>query len=620
MLLLVVPAVAHGQAVTAAWDPNPPADQVTGYQVCVGTSSLSCNVALASVSASTTAYRFTPAGGTVYYAAIRATNVRGVSPYSSEVRFSIPGFAQPGNQTSTAGSPIATLNLFIADPDGSPLTITHTGLPVGLTIDSAQRRIVGTPSAAGTHSVTVFVNDGLVTVSRSFTWTVAAPVIDTLAPLLTITSHASGLTVMSPTVTIAGDATDSQRGGRGITSVTVNGMAATAGTATGNNMAGWSRLVTLSTGVNTITVRATDGAGNVSTQRITLDYRPWSASGGALMADVNGDGRDDVLIQDMSNDFWLSLASGTGYSTPTVVLLHGGAYNPDGAHIADVNGDGRADVLMQGFDNSFWLSFSTGSGFSPPIVALRHGGPFNPDGVHIADVNGDGRDDVLMQGFDNSFWLSLSTGTGLSATVRVLQHGGPFNPEGVHMADVDGDGRVDLLMQGFDNRFWLSLSTGSGLTLPVMVLQHGGPFNPMGAHLADVNGDGRTDVLMQGLDNSFWLTLSTGAGYGPVAMVLKHGGDFNPYGAHLADVNGDGRADVLMQGFDNRFWLSTSTGSNYTSPTPVLQHGGPFNPFGAHIVDANGDGRADVLMEGGDHRFWLSLSTGPGFASVMMGL
>lgn len=172
-LLLVMPALAHGQAVTAAWDPSPPANQVTGYQVCVGTSSLSCNVALASVGGSTTTYRFTPAGGTFYYVATRATNAAGASPYSSEVRFSIPSFAQPANQTSAAGSAITAVNLSISDPDGSALTITHTGLPVGLSINTAQRRITGTPVAAGTHNVTVFVNDGLVTVSRSFVWTVA---------------------------------------------------------------------------------------------------------------------------------------------------------------------------------------------------------------------------------------------------------------------------------------------------------------------------------------------------------------------------------------------------------------------------------------------------------------
>jgi hypothetical protein len=52
------------------------------------------------------------------------------------------------------------------------------------------------------------------------------------------------------------------------------------------------------------------------------------------------------------------------------VLKHGGPFNPAGAHIADVNGDGRADVLMQGVDNSFWLSLSTGSGYTSPLRVM----------------------------------------------------------------------------------------------------------------------------------------------------------------------------------------------------------------------------------------------------------
>jgi len=614
MMLSAAPAFA--QTVTAMWDPSPSTDQVTSYQVCVGTSSLSCNVALASVGASTTAYTFAPTGGVRYYLAIRANNAAGSSPFSSEVSFSIPSLAQPANQSGTAGVAISPLTLSITDPDGSPLTITHTGLPLGLSINSSTRQITGTPTSPGTFNVTVFVNDGLATVQRSFTWAVAGP--DLAAPFITISSHTADQTVTTSSVTISGTATDSGAGGNGVSNVTVNGTTVT-GTATGNGTASWSRTLTLAMGSNPITVSARDSLNNTSSVTINLDYRPWSTGGTSLTGDFNGDGRADVLMQDLTNKFWLSLSTTSGYLLPTPVLQHGGSYNPDGAHIADVDGDGRADLLMQGFDNAFWLSLSTGAGFTAPVKVLQHGGAFNPAGAHIADVNGDGRADVLMQGFDNSFWLSLSTGTGFTAPVKVLQHGGSFNPDGAHMADVNGDGKADLLMQGFDNRFWLSLSTGTGFTLPTFVLQHGGGFNPIGAHIADVNGDGKDDVLMQGEDNRFWLTLSTGSSFGPATMVLQHGGAFNPYGAHISDVNGDGKADVLMQGVDNRFWLSTWTGTTYSAPTLVLQHGGGFNPMGAHIVDVNADHRADVLMEGFDHRFWISISNGSGFASVTQG-
>jgi len=199
MMLSAAPAFA--QTVTAMWDPSPSTDQVTSYQVCVGTSSLSCNVALASVGASTTAYTFAPTGGVRYYLAIRANNAAGSSPFSSEVSFSIPSLAQPANQSGTAGVAISPLTLSITDPDGSPLTITHTGLPLGLSINSSTRQITGTPTSPGTFNVTVFVNDGLATVQRSFTWAVAGP--DLAAPFITISSHTADQTVTTSSVTIS---------------------------------------------------------------------------------------------------------------------------------------------------------------------------------------------------------------------------------------------------------------------------------------------------------------------------------------------------------------------------------------------------------------------------------
>ena len=171
-LFVLAPAVVYGQTVTAVWDASPPSEQVTSYQVCVSTTSLACNVQLASVSPSSLSYTFSPTAGVLQRVAVRAINSLGTGPYSSEVSFSIPSFAAPANQTSYAGAAITPLNLSVTDPDGSPLHFTHTGLPVGLSLNATTGLITGTPSTAGNYSVTIFVNDGLVTVQRTFTWSV----------------------------------------------------------------------------------------------------------------------------------------------------------------------------------------------------------------------------------------------------------------------------------------------------------------------------------------------------------------------------------------------------------------------------------------------------------------
>ena len=285
VLLISSPVVAYGQTVTATWDPSPPSDQITSYETCIGTASMSCNVQLASVSNTQTAYTFTPTPGVLHYVAVRAINPAGTGSYSTEASFSIPSVSQPVNQSSPVGTAITPLSMAVSDPDGSTLTYTHTGLPTGLSINSSTGQVTGTPSAAGTYNVTIFVADSLVSQSRSFVWTITAPASDTTAPALTISSHTNGQTVSSASITISGTATDSGRGGNGAT-VTVNGQAATGGAVTGNTTASWSRPLTLSPGANIITVQAADSRGNTATQAITVNYSIAPVTGATLIGNL----------------------------------------------------------------------------------------------------------------------------------------------------------------------------------------------------------------------------------------------------------------------------------------------------------------------------------------------
>ncbi len=85
-----------------------------------------------------------------------------------------PVLTNPGAQSGTVGVAIAPLQLVATDGNaGDTLTFSASGLPAGLTM-SAGGLVTGTPSAAGTSSVTATVNDGHGgTDSETFSWVVA---------------------------------------------------------------------------------------------------------------------------------------------------------------------------------------------------------------------------------------------------------------------------------------------------------------------------------------------------------------------------------------------------------------------------------------------------------------
>lgn len=93
---------------------------------------------------------------------------------------------------------------------------------------------------------------------------------DITPPTLAITSHTDLQDLYAAVITLAGTASDAGGGDHGIASVTVNGMPANHGTATGAVTTVWSCVVRLNPGLNTLTVVASDRQANATTNVIRL--------------------------------------------------------------------------------------------------------------------------------------------------------------------------------------------------------------------------------------------------------------------------------------------------------------------------------------------------------------
>ena len=156
----------------------------------------------------------------------------------------------------------------------------------------------------GANTITVVgkdnsTNQNSTTVSITVTYNPSSP--DTAGPAVAITSHTNNQTVTTSPITVSGTASDSGLGNNGISSVTVNGIAATGGTATGSATANWSQSIALNPGANTITVVGKDNSTNQNstTVSITVTYSAtqptglvaaygFNESSGTRVTDVSG--------------------------------------------------------------------------------------------------------------------------------------------------------------------------------------------------------------------------------------------------------------------------------------------------------------------------------------------
>ena len=160
------------------------------------------------------------------------------------------------------------------NPDTIGVTIDNgskvTGSAISKTAISGGYSCSYTPSASlsdGSHTVKVYAsdNDGNAATQKSVTFK-----IDTVPPTLSVTTPVEGTITNNASVTVSGatnDATSSP------VTVTVKLNSGKAETVSVNSDGSFSKVLTLASGVNTITVVATDSAGKSTTvtRTITLD-------------------------------------------------------------------------------------------------------------------------------------------------------------------------------------------------------------------------------------------------------------------------------------------------------------------------------------------------------------
>jgi FG-GAP-like repeat len=344
----------------------------------------------------------------------------------------------------------------------------------------------------------------------------------------------------------------------------------------------------------------------------------------SLVPDMNGDGRDDLVL--------VTLGPNGLQSSPTYVpvIRHGqadGTFSPSSPLVSfslqispamilagDFDGDGHTDLILFGSQgntaSSYQVLLNDGTGnFTAAGSATLPTTDVAP-GV-VGDFNHDGKLDFAFAATNNgqSFSLFFGNGDGTFATPISVGASTGGVPVVLNAADLNADGYADIVyLASFYEapnqiRVLLSAADGSYTDTPVAGL----PSPTLGFVVSDFNNDHIPDIFAingnsVGSDlGQAYLGVGNGTFTAAGTPVVASDGYLSAPPFVAGDFDHDGNIDIatrtVLSGPDEIVFLWGDGKGNFASQGIVSDHS-----FTLQVGDVSGDGIADIFA-GGDSGF-----------------
>jgi len=323
--------------------------------------------------------------------------------------------------------------------------------------------------------------------------------------------------------------------------------------------------------------------------------KPASRVNDLVAADLDGDGKDDLLTTEGSSGrvAWYKNNLPEAFGEHEVLLdLNEGLAGLDAG---DIDGDGTMDIVVSNVqDSSVVLYYNQGGGtsFSEAIIDQGLDGPYGPV---LADLDNDGDLDILQSsGWDETVYIYPNLGAGTFGGRITLCNDCLFSTA-IAAKDLNGDNLPEVLVYVGQNQEVVIYENLGNLTfgIPELIIDNINGCRDI--QFSDFDNDGDLDVFASGI---FVNRIKYAENLGNLNFAAETEVPFlvqSVYSIQFLDVDQDGQEDIAYTDFfSNRILYIRIENGNFVE-RKAIDNNAYQNPSSLLAADFAGDGIPDIV-------------------------